>query len=124
MDLKLDPDSGDLVLTEGRLELVTGIDRIAQQARIRFQTFRGEWFADLDVGMPYYERILAVKPLRRSVVIAAVEQAVEGIPGVREVYDMSFDYDTATRAATVDWSAFVDDASGPHTFSERFIVTV
>jgi len=123
MDLKIDPVTHDLVFDgNGDLTLVDGTDRIVQQARIRLRTFRGEYFADERVGMPYYERILGVKPLRQSVVIAALREALLGIPGMRDVYDIVFAYEPTSRTARVTFRA-VSDSGQPINFDEPFVLS-
>ncbi len=123
MDLQLDPITGDLTLSDdGDLELVEGLSRIAQQCRIRFRTFRGEWLLDPRVGMPYYERILGVKPLRKAVVLAAIRDAALGVPGVVDVYDLTLDYDGPSRRGVVTGRAFTD-LDEPITFDAPFILS-
>ena len=122
MDLKLDPITHDLAFDDnGDLTLVDGVERIVQQSKIRLRTFRGEWFADERVGMPYYQRILGVKPLRKAVVVADIRAAELGVSGVRDVYDIVFDYDATTRTASVTFRAVTTDGE-PITFDDPFVL--
>ena len=110
MDLKLDPITNDLVFDDnGDLTLIDGTERIVQQCRIRLRTFRGEWFADRRVGMPYYQRMLGVKPLSQAVVVAAIREQVLAVQDVRDVYDVTFVYDPSDRSATVTFRAVSDN---------------
>jgi len=122
MDLKLNESTNDLEFTGGELTLVDGLARIAQQARIRFRFFRGEWLYDEREGMPYYQRILGVKPIRRSVIISATRQAVLGIEGMRDVYDLRFEYEPTSRRASIYWTGIADDIDGPFTFADAFVI--
>ena len=59
-DLELDLIENDLVINKlGDLQLLNTEEKVARQtAQINLLTFRGEWFLDLDLGVPYFQRIL------------------------------------------------------------------
>ncbi len=122
MDLELDPITGDLAFdTNGDLNLIEGVPRMVQQARIRLRTFQGEWFRDERVGMPWYQRVLGIKPMKKAVITNDIRRAILGIPGVRDVYDITFKFDPATRTAEVKFRA-VDTDGNPITFDDPFIL--
>ncbi len=100
VDLQLDGD-GDLVV-DTDAHFTTGLEAVAQGIRIRLQMFRGEWFADLDAGMPYFQEILGQKfsALR---VRAAFREAIEAAPGVVEILSLDILFDGASRNARVSW---------------------
>lgn len=52
------PDFGDLVFGEYTDYTVEGIDGLVQRLKIRLQVFLGEWFLDVDRGVPYFQEIL------------------------------------------------------------------
>lgn len=54
-DLKLGVD-GDLEIKNGDLLLTTSDDAVRQHLQQRLRTFLGEWFLDLDVGIPFFQR--------------------------------------------------------------------
>lgn len=57
-DLELDLESHDLVISNGDLKLLNDEGRVAQQTlKINLLFFRGEWFLDLDYGVPYLQTI-------------------------------------------------------------------
>lgn len=117
-DLELDPLTRDLVFDDnGDLALIDGTERMVQQAAIRLRTFQGEWFADERVGMPYYQRILGVKPLSQAIVVGAIREQVLAVEGVRDIYDVTFSYDPSNRSAAVTFRA-VDDGGDMITFDE------
>lgn len=49
--------SGDLDLSNGNLQIVSGRDACAQRLRNAFEFFLGEWFLDLRQGLPYFQVI-------------------------------------------------------------------
>lgn len=114
----LDPQTGDLSLADGRLSLVEGVDAVAQRLGGRLRLWRGEWFADTGLGIPYAQ-ILGQKGGDR-VAEAALRSAITTCPGVSALLDFALTLDRARhavvtfRARTVDGDALraVNDASG------------
>ncbi len=122
MDLKLNA-SGDLDVTEGVLTLVDGIDRIRQQCQIRLRTFRGEWFRDRRVGMPYYQEILGVKPFNSGIAASRFRAALLGVPGVRDVQELTFDLNDSTRELAVSFAALCEVNGQAVLFTDDFVLT-
>lgn len=110
IDIPIDPLTGDVVFTEGDLVFTTGSAAVAQGIWLALSDIRGEWFADLDDGTPWFanatvpddEAILGSKfdELRVS---AAIREAILGVPGVAEIVNLNVDFDSATRALSVSW---------------------
>lgn len=48
--------NGNLTFVNGRPVMATGLAAIAQGQRIRMMNFAGEWFENLDDGVPWFER--------------------------------------------------------------------
>lgn len=67
LDFLLD-ETGDLALEGGNALGVSGLQALAQLARIRLGTGKGEWSPDTRQGMPYLETIL-----KRGVPLSDVE---------------------------------------------------
>lgn len=101
-DLLLGTDN-DLVVTTD-LAWSTGIDAVAQSCRIKLQMFRGEWFLDLDVGIPYWDEILGQKAAA-AIAVARQEfrDALLSVDGVLEVIKLEIAYDAPTRGLTITW---------------------
>lgn len=101
-DLLLGSDN-DLVI--GRdLSFSSGVAAVAQSCRIALQMFEGEWFLNLDVGIPYWDQILTQKP---AAAIAAAQlafrDALRGVVGVSEILLLQVQYVGSTRALNVTW---------------------
>lgn len=120
MDAKLDAND-DLDVTTGDLVLLTGAEAVAQELRIRFRFFLGEWFLDRRLGIPYYERILIKNPATNVVRSLLREVALE-TPGVLELQEFRTDFDNAARRLTVTLSARVDDSDATLDFSQAFVI--
>ena len=107
IDLLLDQD-GDLVITGGRLQFSTGLTAVVQGIRIRLLTFRGEWFLDLDHGIPYLENdsvdaseaILGQK-FNEAKARAAFRDMILSAPGVVEILGLAVKFNRGTRQLDV-----------------------
>lgn len=101
-DLLLGPDN-DLVITSD-LAFSRGIAAVAQSCRIALQMVQGEWFLDLEVGIPYWEEILAQKPLIAiEASRVAFRRELLSIEGVIDVSKLDITYERSTRTMTVVW---------------------
>lgn len=111
-DLLLGLDN-DLVITTD-LAFTTGIAAVAQSCRIALQMFAGEWFLDLDAGIPYWDSILAQKP---DVAIKAARIAFRSellaSDGVIDVTKLVVTYDGSARTMTIVWQVLTELGETP-----------
>lgn len=119
VDLQLNDDGTALVMVKGDFVLATGRDAITQHLRIRLRTFRGEWFLDRRVGLPYYQQIL-VKGPNLAAVKALYRRAIMETPGVTELRHLEVTMDHATRSAAVAFG--VETIDGPVELTEEMIL--
>lgn len=114
IDLLID-DTNDLVFVNGDLQFSRGVDAIVQQCRISLQMFQGEWFLDLDAGIPYWQSILGSKPaVALSAARIYMRRELELVPGVAKVLRMDVSYTGSSRTLTANWqvsTVFGDTAS-------------
>lgn len=108
-DLALDPTTGDLVIAGGDLQLVSGVQAVAQDWNLRVGLFRGEWPLDRRVGIDYQGVIFGPKPtealLRHIYQRVTLETA-----GVQSIERLAFSFDRGTRQLRVE--ATIIAASG------------
>lgn len=98
-DLLIDPDTGDLALTEGAATWATGDALVRQRVGIRLRTETGEWTYDTSMGLPYRQRILVKNPdlrLIRGLIVAEVAKT----KGVLSVARCDVTYSRTTRRMT------------------------
>ncbi len=79
MDILIDSVTGDGSITDGDLDTVDGLDAAVQRAADVLQTFKGEWFLDLDFGVDYIKDVLKKAPnltLVRSILAAEINKAI------------------------------------------------
>lgn len=106
MDLKY--TGNDIVLENGDLAVVSGINQSAQQVRDRLLTFVSEWFLNLSYGVDYKKDILVKNP-NMNIVNARLKKAInESIEGEFENFEVTFKdreftliYDLLTTDGTV-----------------------
>jgi len=121
MDIKIDTATGDLAIENGDLVLLDGPEAIAQHLRIRLRFFKGDWFLDTRIGIPYFEQIL-IKAPNENVVRAIFRKVILETPGVEGLRSLSFTYDGAARRLTTEFDADIVGADVPISFVEEMII--
>jgi len=102
MDLLLDRQTHDLVVSPFDLELVDGIDLIRQRLKQRLLTIRGEWFLNQDIGLPWFSELNAKGTPESRVRSLLIENIVE-TEGVESLESFELDYNSATRTLLVEF---------------------
>ncbi|MCG8433499.1 MAG: hypothetical protein MJA83_05665 [Gammaproteobacteria bacterium] len=115
-DFKLDA-SGDLDLSTGDIQIITGNAAIAQELTIRLRFFLGEWFLDVREGIPYIQQFFRKNP-NPNIIRDVIARVVRGTPGVIDLLSLSFDLDTVARRLSVSLSAQTTSDEGPLVFEE------
>jgi hypothetical protein len=99
--LALDPATGDLLVSRGRLEVVTGPAALRQRLQMRLRLWQGEWFADTSVGVPWL-LFLGVKGAQ-ALAESTLRRAITTCPGVASLDAFTFNVDSRTRRATLSF---------------------
>lgn len=102
IDIALDAD-GDLDIVDGDARFASGGEAVKQLIYIALSMFQGEWFLDLDAGMPYYQDILGRKYADEATLRAAVRTTILGVDGVSEIVKLEIVWNGATRSAAIAW---------------------
>ena len=90
-DIALDKD-GDLYFNEdGDMRLINGIEYVRQKISIRLKWFLGEWYLNLVLGVPYYEKILIKNPNRLDV-IGYLKRQVLTTEGVERLESFNLEF--------------------------------
>ena len=110
IDLLLD-SSGDLVIENGDLAFSSGVDGVGQAIRVAVRLVRGEWFLNLDAGVPWLERdgvdsseAILGQQFQEAKAISAFRDAIIAVPGVAAIDSLTATYDNTTRLLTIAWS--------------------
>ena len=104
MNLYLDPTTKDLAVDSNfNLRLTDNIgEELSQKIENVLKTFRGEWYLDPDLGIPYFDRVF-IKQADLGDVNSIFFIAVSNIDEVDEVLDFTTSLDGATRIYTVNF---------------------
>lgn len=117
-DLAIDPLTGDLALEAGKARLVYGAEAVAQAWQTRLTLFKGECVLDRNLGIDYQNDILE-KGARQSVMRAIFADVTRRTSGVRDVRDLRFSLNRASRVLTVLAEVSLEDGQDTTlTFSE------
>lgn len=117
-DFKLD-EFGDLDLSKSDLQLIDGSDAVAQHLLIRLRVFKGEWFLDQRVGVPYYQDILKKSP-NLVAVRGIFTRAIVTSPGVNSLERLDLEFNKGARTLGLSFSALLEGDDVPRDFSEEF----
>ena len=94
----------DLEVENRDIALVADGEEIDQNIRIRLQFYKGEWFLDIEAGVPYFESILIKNPdlieVDRIFKVAILEA-----PEVDRITKYSSSFDQARRVFSVSFRA-------------------
>lgn len=96
----------DLVVIDGNVPLYGGLD---QRVDCMLRTFRGEWWLDPTIGVPYFEEVLKKNP-DMSVVRQAFASVILSVPGVQEITRLEVRFLRYSRALRVDFEVKGTDA--------------
>lgn len=99
-DLKMDLDTNDLLVENGDLSMVSGSDAIVQDWQQTMQLWFGEWFLDTTKGIHYKQQILVKNPNLDTIQAELVSASLE-VPGIQEIIDFNFEYDSINRSLEV-----------------------
>lgn len=99
MTAQLKTSSGDLVIDDGFLQIVSGRESLAQTIAQRLQTSRGEWRYNLSHGIPYIQVI--ARKAGDDLVKAIMREAILETPGVQSITRLEVTRDRVTRTLTV-----------------------
>lgn len=109
-DIAIDENGEFLFDASGDLALVTDKNEsIRQHLQQRLKTFKGEWFLNRFLGLPYLQTILIKNP-NSNLVMALMTDYVLATPGVIKIVKIKLSLDKATREMSVDLKAMI--ASG------------
>lgn len=106
VDFLLDAD-GDLDVSAGDVQLVSGIAGVSQSVRSHIQLVLGEWFLDESKGVDYYGQVLVRNP-NLLVIGQLFREAILEAPFIGEITRLGIAFNKTTRSADVSWSAKTD----------------
>jgi hypothetical protein len=115
MNILLD-STGDWDVQSGSVQFTTGKEEIAQMIAIRLKTFVGEWFLDVEKGLPYFSTILVKNPNSAEIENLFISE-IASTPGVLSIDEFAMTYDNTVRKLTVN--ARISSVGGVINFSQE-----
>lgn len=106
-DLAMNVQTGDLVVQNGDLMIVSNGERVAQQVLITLREWLGEWFLKTSDGVPYLEYILVKNP-NEAHVRQILSEAIQSVEGVKGVTELEFAFNRILRTLTVSYEIDTD----------------
>ncbi len=106
-DIAMDVNTNDIILDNSDCLMIDNAERVAQQILITLRFWYGEWFLNVNEGVPYLEYILIKKPNMAHIRQILTEQ-IQSVEGVKSVTDMTLEFDQRARTLLVEYSATTD----------------
>lgn len=106
-DLLLNSNHSDLVIQNYDLQIVDGSEQIKQNLAIRLRFFLGEWYLNIDEGIPYYQDILIKSP-NRTRVESIFKETIINTLGVSQILSFESDFNAIQRKYSVKFQAETD----------------
>jgi len=103
VDFLLDADGDIALFADGALRFVFGAEAIAQGARIRFGVWRGEWFGNLNEGIPMIQTLVQTG-VSLTTASAVYRRALQVTPGIAAVESVTVSR-VSPRTLAVAWVA-------------------
>lgn len=100
--------NGDWTFGRGRNSYASTGESVAQRVKTRLQSFKGDWFLDLDHGLPWFARF--EKPADLALLEGDIKRCILETPGVDSLLVFSIDLDPETRKCRI--AATVKDIYG------------
>ncbi len=103
-DFFMDETTEDWFLENGTtIRLCESTEELTRQrVAITLRTFQGEWFADTEFGIPYFQTIFGKNT--KEATDSVYRSTIRGIDGVINIIDFTSSVDTATRVYSAVFS--------------------
>lgn len=107
--MAIDLKSGDrgISLKDGDLELITGVEEVAQNSTIRLQFVKGEYKNDLNVGTDWFFTLFSMRGTLEQKE-AEIRRVIASTPGFKMFTDFRFSIDPTEKKARVDYIALTE----------------
>ncbi|SDI16265.1 hypothetical protein SAMN05192534_12377 [Alteribacillus persepolensis] len=99
--------TGDIVMQNGQLQEVRGIDEIQQRFRQLLRTNKDEWFLDPEEGFDY--SVIQGKNVNENDVQAALDDVADQMDEIESIENVNLDFDRSARKLTVFFVAVLAD---------------
>jgi hypothetical protein len=112
IDIPIDPVTGDIVITNGRILPTSGFAAVVQGVRRRMLAIAGEWFIDLDFGVRWFERVgvpasaaIFGQKFDQAKCDAEIRKAILSTPAITSIIKLDVAFNGTNRGVTITWQA-------------------
>lgn len=91
----------DLDIVNFDLQLTNDNQVVAQRVKQALLLFKGEWFLNRDIGIPYFENILGTRNSIDSVRSIFIN-AIRNVDGVKDLKEFNMDFEDETRLLAIE----------------------
>lgn len=96
-DILIDSVTNDAIFINGSTPITdTQNLTVAQKLKIKLQTFKGEWFLDTTVGIPFFQTIFQ-RGVSKATVDSIFQEVILSEPKVKEIVEFNSIIDPLTR---------------------------
>lgn len=101
-------ENGDYTINK----FVSGSPATIQAVTTRLRLFKGEWFLNINSGVPWYQRVF-IKPARLNEIDRIIRNTILQTEGVERLSKFDLVFDSSTRKLSVDFagSTIYDDGN-------------
>ncbi len=103
-DLALSTVDDDLLIENDNLSIIDGTAGYEQNLVIRFRFFKGDWFLDLRLGVPYYDDIFLKNP-DLILVRTIFREIILETAGTDSIERFDLSVDSATRIMSMSFTS-------------------
>jgi len=99
----------DFVVENNDLSFITGLDEKVQILKENLRLFFGEWFLDVEIGVPYFQLILKknIDPIKAN---SALKNVILNSKDVLELISFKSTFNQSTRSLKIDFSVRFDES--------------
>jgi hypothetical protein len=108
-DLLIEQQSNNFVVEDHHWRFTgTRLEYLAQKIRHTISVFRGEWFMDRSIGIPYIPGEGVEKDVHRRMIETALQVRIGEVEGVEKFLQFSSSLDKSTRILIVEFTVQID----------------
>lgn len=101
--------NNDIICEDGKIKLAYKADEVLQRVRTRLRKIRGEWFLNINSGVPYYEgQILGGKDF--NYVKLVISSEILDTYGVSDVQEINLITDPKTKKTSIYAAIIIDES--------------
>jgi hypothetical protein len=108
-DFQLVENDNNLELIDKDFQITDNLSRyVSQKLRIRLSFFRGEWYLNINKGIPYFESVF-VKDPNISFIEDLIVLEITTCPYIEELLELNLTVEKSTRELIINFKARLEN---------------